>query len=208
MVQRLSDSGIVDPVVLRAFSEVPRHLFVEEALRGKAYGTHSLPIGFQQTISQPEIAAKMTELLEVKSTHRVLEVGTGSGYQAAILSLLASQVVTIERIPQLARRAREVLAELKMTNVTLKVSDGSQGLGESDLFDGILVAAAAPALPEPLLHHLARGGRLVIPIGDDRKQTLFRITREGDEFVREDCGPCKFVNLVGRSGWATPQPSS
>jgi protein-L-isoaspartate(D-aspartate) O-methyltransferase len=207
MVQRLSDSGIQNPAVLRAFQEVPRHLFVEEALREKAYGTHALPIGFQQTISQPEIAARMTEMLEIQPHDRILEVGTGSGYQAAILARLASEVLTVERIPQLARRAQQVLLSLELGNVRVKVADGSLGLGEGETFDGILVAAAAPEVPHPLLRHLAPGGRMVIPVGGGRSQHLIRIVREGDAFHEEDCGPCRFVKLVGRSRWANlPEP--
>ncbi len=202
MVEHLSKSGVQDPVVLRAFEEVPRHLFVEEALREKAYGTHALPIGYQQTISQPEIAARMTELLEVGRGDRVLEVGTGSGYQAAILSRLAAEVVTLERIPQLARRAREVLRKLEMHNVRVKVCDGSLGLGEGELFNGILVAAAAPEIPEPLLNHLADGGRMVIPVGSGGRQALVRILRQGDRCLREEKGSCRFVKLIGRSRWA------
>ncbi len=202
MVDRLAASGIQDPAVLRAFLEVPRHLFVEEALREKAYGTHSLPIGFQQTISQPEIAARMTELLQIRPGNRALEVGTGSGYQAAILSRLAAEVITVERIPQLARRAENVLLSLKLGNVRVKIADGSLGLGEGEFFDRILVAAAAPEVPEPLLRHLADGGRMVIPLGTGTRQNLFLIRRQGDEFPREDQGPCTFVKLVGRSRWA------
>jgi len=202
MVERLSDSGIQDPAVLHAFLEVPRHLFVEEALMEKAYGTHSLPIGFRQTISQPEIAARMTEMLEIHHADRVLEVGTGSGYQAAILARLAGEVVTVERIPQLAEKARKVLESLELGNVQVRVCDGSLGLGEGEVFDAILVAAAAPVIPEPLLSHLSDGGRMVIPVGGGREQHLFRIVRQGEEFFREDRGPCSFVKLVGKSRWA------
>lgn len=202
MVDRLSAAGIQDPAVLRAFLEVPRHLFVEEALREKAYGTHALPIGYQQTISQPEVAARMTELLQLGPGDRVLEVGTGSGYQAAILARLAAEVVTVERIPQLARRAEKVLLSLKLGNVRVKIADGSLGLGEGEVFDGILVAAAAPEVPEPLLRHLSEGGRMVIPVGTGTRQNLFLIRRQGEEFSREDRGPCTFVKLVGRSRWA------
>ena len=202
MVDRLSAAGIQDPPVLRAFLEVPRHLFVEEALMEKAYGTHSLPIGFQQTISQPEIAARMTEMLQIRPGDRVLEVGTGSGYQAAILARLASEVLTVERIPQLARRAQKVLMSLALGNVRVKVCDGSLGLGEGEFFDGILVAAAAPEVPQPLLRHLSDGGRMVIPVGSGRRQNLLRILRQGDQFLTEDKGPCTFVKLVGRSRWA------
>jgi len=202
MVERLSESGIQDPAVLHAFLEVPRHLFVEEALMDKSYGTHALPIGFRQTISQPEIAARMTEMLQIRPEDRVLEVGTGSGYQAAILSRLAREVLTVERIPQLARRARKVLDFLELENVKVRDADGSSGLGEGESFDAILVAAAAPVIPEPLLAHLAEGGRMVVPVGGGREQHLYRIVRQGAEFLREDRGRCSFVKLVGTSRWA------
>jgi protein-L-isoaspartate(D-aspartate) O-methyltransferase len=203
MVERLSESGIQDALVLHALLEVPRHLFVEEALMEKAYGTHSLPIGFRQTISQPEIVARMTELLEIKPENRILEVGTGSGYQAAILARVAREVITVERIPQLARKAAQVLASLELSNVQVRVCDGSLGLGDGEIFDGILVAAAAPVVPEPLLHHLADGGKMVIPIGRGRDQHLWRILRRGNELLREDHGACTFVKLVGTSRWAS-----
>jgi protein-L-isoaspartate(D-aspartate) O-methyltransferase len=202
MVDRLSQSGIQDPSVLHAFLELPRHLFVEEALMEKSYGTHALPIGHGQTISQPEIMARMTEMLQVRPEDRVLEVGTGSGYQAAVLSRLAREVVTVERIPQLAEKARKVLEFLELANVTVRVFDGSAGLGEREMFDAILVAAAAPVVPEPLLKHLREGGRMVVPVGSGRAQHLIRIVRQGSEFVSEDCGPCSFVKLVGKSRWA------
>ena len=202
MVERLAESGIQDPSVLNAFLEVPRHLFVEEALMEKSYGTHALPIGYRQTISQPEIAARMTEMLQLTPEERVLEVGTGSGYQAAILARLVREVLTVERIPQLAARARKVLSFLELGNVAVRVCDGSLGLGEGEAFDGILVAAAAPVVPEPLLSHLSEGGRMVIPVGSGRDQHLYRIVRQGKEFVREDRGPCSFVKLVGKSRWA------
>jgi len=209
MVDYLVEQGIQDPSVLRAFLEVPRHLFVEEALREKAYGVHALPIGFRQTISQPSVAALMTEMLQIKPEDRVLEVGTGSGYQAAILSRLAGEVITLERIPQLARRARQALHALGMANVQVKVCDGSLGLGEGELFDAILVTAAAPEVPGPLLTHLAEGGRMVIPVGAGGRQTLYRIIRERGHLRREEKGNCAFVKLVGRSRWASlPERSS
>ena len=209
MVDYLVEQGLQDPSVLRAFLEVPRHLFVEEALREKAYGVHALPIGFRQTISQPSVAALMTEMLQIKPEDRVLEVGTGSGYQAAILSRLAGEVITLERIPQLARRARQALHTLGMANVQVKVCDGSLGLGEGELFDAILVTAAAPEVPRPLLTHLAEGGRMVIPVGAGGRQTLYRIIRERGQLRREEKGNCAFVKLVGRSRWASlPERSS
>ena len=203
MVDYLVEQGLQDPSVLRAFLEVPRHLFVEEALREKAYGVHALPIGFRQTISQPSIAALMTEMLQIKPEDRVLEVGTGSGYQAAILSRLAGEVITLERIPQLARRARQALHALGMANVQVKVCDGSLGLGEGELFDAILVTAAAPEVPGPLLAHLGEGGRMVIPVGAGGRQTLYRIIRERGQLRREEKGNCAFVKLVGRSRWSS-----
>jgi protein-L-isoaspartate(D-aspartate) O-methyltransferase len=202
MVARIAEGGVTDPAVLRVLGEIPRHLFVEEALREKAYGTHALPIGFRQTISQPEIVARMTELLAIQSGDRVLEVGTGSGYQAAVLARLAAEVLSLERIPQLARRAEEVLHHLGLRNVRVQVADGSIGLGEGAMFQGILVAAAAPAVPEPLLRHLADGGRMVVPVGRERAQSLIRIIRQGEEFLHQDHGPCTFVKLIGRSRWA------
>ena len=202
MVARIAESGVTDPAVLQVLGEIPRHLFVEEALREKAYGTHALPIGFRQTISQPEIVARMTELLAIRSGDRVLEVGTGSGYQAAVLARLASEVLTLERIPQLARRAEEALRSLGLRNVRVQIADGSLGLGEGQRFQGILVAAAAPAIPEPLLRHLADGGRMVVPVGRERAQNLIRIVREGEVFHHQDHGPCTFVKLIGRSRWA------
>ena len=203
MVDYLVEQGIQDPSVLRAFLEIPRHLFVEEALREKAYGVHALPIGFRQTISQPSVAALMTEMLQIKPEDRVLEVGTGSGYQAAILSRLAGEVITLERIPQLARRARQALHALGMANVQVKVCDGSLGLGEGELFDAILVTAAAPEVPGPLLAHLGEGGRMVIPVGAGGRQTLYRIIRERGQLRQEEKGNCAFVKLVGRSRWAS-----
>jgi protein-L-isoaspartate(D-aspartate) O-methyltransferase len=209
MVEALEKRGIQDAAVLRAIGEVPRHLFVEEALREKSYGTHSLPIGFQQTISQPEIVARMTELLELRATDRVLEVGTGSGYQAAILARLAREVVSIERIPQLARRAREVLRGLDLHNVTVRVGDVSEGLAAGETYEAILLTAAAPEVPEPLLDHLAEGGRMVLPVGVGTRQTLVRILREGDAIRREERGECSFVRLMGRSRWAVfPAPDA
>src|SRR5258705_4433149 len=165
MVERLADCGIQDAAVLHAFLEVPRHLFVEEALMEKAYGTHSLPIGFRQTISQPEIAARMTEMLEIHHNDRVLEVGTGSGYQAAILARLAREVLTVERIPQLAERARKVLESLELGNVKVRVCDGSLGLGEGEVFDAVLAVAAVPRVPQPLFGLPWGGGRIAHPAG-------------------------------------------
>ncbi len=193
--------GIKDGRILSAFSKVPRHLFVPPALRSKSYEDRPCPIGAGQTISQPYIVALMTEQLSLPPGARVLEIGTGSGYQTAILAELASQVYSIERIPALAETASEILLELGYQNVQIRVGDGSQGWPEEAPFDGILVAAAAPQVPHPLLDHLAEGGRLVIPIGAPLNQTLTVVQRhEGQTKIHAVC-QCVFVPLIGAHGW-------
>ncbi len=203
MVQtQLVSRGIRDARVLLAMSKVPRHLFVEEALRGQAYGDFPLPIGEQQTISQPYIVALMTEALELLGTEKVLEIGAGSGYQAAILAELAAQVFSIERIPALASRARRNLESLRYFNVKIKVGDGTLGWPEEAPFDAIIVTAASPAIPQPLLNQLALGGRLVIPVGDCYSQTL-TVVRQSPEGLEFDYrGGCRFVKLIGSYGWS------
>ncbi|GBC98848.1 Protein-L-isoaspartate O-methyltransferase [bacterium HR17] len=198
---QLRRRGIRDERVLSAFLKVPRHRFVRPQDRWQAYEDHPLPIGYGQTISQPYIVALMTELLELRGDERVLEIGTGSGYQAAILAELAREVITVERIPELAHRAQQVLAELGYTNVTVVVGDGSLGVPEHAPFDAIVVTAAAPHPPKPLLHQLKDGGRLVIPIGDRHIQELVRFVRRGDEWQQERYGPCLFVPLIGKESW-------
>lgn len=209
LARKLSERGIGDARVLDALRAVPREAFVEEALRGKAYDDVSLPIGEQQTLSQPWIVARMTELLEPNGTGRALEIGTGSGYQAAVLSCLFETVYTVERIPELSRRALRTVRGLSIENVHFKIFDGTYGWGEFAPYRGILVTAAAPAVPAPLLEQLAEGGRLVIPIGPteptgrEAEQTLVRVTRlAGGQTVQEEHGSCRFVPLVGRYGWA------
>lgn len=194
--------GIQDRRVINAMLKVPRHLFVDEALWPEAYDDHPLPIGEKQTISQPYIVALMSELLKLKGTEKVLEIGTGSGYQCAILAELADQVFTIERIPSIAKRARKIFDQLKYTNVIVHIGDGTLGWKEHSPYDGIIVTAAAPHPPTPLLQQLALGGRLVIPIGDEFTQNLTVFTRSDEtNFTEEDYGSCRFVKLIGDQGW-------
>ncbi|MEJ2744885.1 MAG: protein-L-isoaspartate(D-aspartate) O-methyltransferase [bacterium] len=202
MVERqLKRRGIQNEEVLRAFMNVPRHRFVGPALRHSAYADHPLPIGEGQTISQPYMVALMTQCLELKSGDRVLEIGTGSGYQTAILAAITAHVFTIERIPSLTKNAEAILKELGYNNVRFLVGDGTKGWPEEAPFDGILVTAGAPRLPEPLIDQLTEGGRLVIPVGRYWSQDLM-VIRKIDGGVEEKfvCG-CVFVPLVGEFGW-------
>ncbi len=203
MVQRLREHyKIHDENVLEVMRRLPRHLFVPEALKAQAYKDNALPIAANQTISQPFIVARMTELLETNERSRVLEIGAGSGYQTAILATLAGRVYAIERIETLAKEAHERLQRLGFQNVVLRCADGTNGWETHAPFDGILVAAGGPVVPEPLLKQLKIGGRLVIPIGQDTKtQNLIRITRDEKGFRREDFGACAFVPLIGEHGW-------
>lgn len=205
MVDALRKRGIANAAVLDALRAIPRHRFVQEALRGKAYSDTSLPIGDKQTISQPWIVARMSELLEPRGEGRVLEIGTGSGYQAAVLSRLFAQVYSVERAPELSRAAREVLRALEIANVHLKIFDGTYGWQEFAPYRGILVTAAAPEPPRTLLDQLEEGGRLVVPVAlgptDSDRQWLVRVTRRGSGFLTEELDPCRFVPLVGKFGW-------
>ena len=203
MVERLRDHyKIADEKVLDVMNRLPRHLFVPEALRSQAYKDNALPIAGGQTISQPFIVARMTELLELKGTERVLEIGAGSGYQSAVLANLARKVFAIERIPNLAKEALDRLRKLGLQNVSVRNADGTNGWEVYAPFDAILVAAGSPDIPEPLLHQLKPGGKFVLPIGDDQKnQTLVRITKTEKGFERTDFGPCVFVPLIGEYGW-------
>ena len=193
--------GVTDPGVLAALRTVPRDLFVPAHLAETAYDDRALPIGSDQTISQPFMVAVMTQALGLAATSRVLEVGTGSGYQAAVLSRLARQVITIERRPELAAEARARLAALGYDNVVVIVGDGTAGYPEGAPYDAILVTAGAPQVPEPLTAQLADGGRLVIPVGTAREQDLITIERTGERLAQTSGERCVFVPLVGRFGW-------
>jgi protein-L-isoaspartate(D-aspartate) O-methyltransferase len=203
MVARLRDRGIRDPRVLAALRSVPRHRLVPEALRHRAYDESALPIGERQTISAPEVVAAMSQALALRGDEKVLEIGTGSAYQSAILSHLAGRVISVERIPSLANRARSALDACGVSNVVVFLGDGTRGWPAEAPYDAIVVTAAAPSVPEPLLHQLAPGGRLVGPFGERDEQALLRITRLPDGiFQREKLGSCRFVDLVGEHGWA------
>ncbi|MEJ2471495.1 MAG: protein-L-isoaspartate(D-aspartate) O-methyltransferase [Desulfuromonadales bacterium] len=194
--------GITDPRVIDAMRKVPRHKFVEQALENQAYQDAPLPIGARQTISQPYMVALMSEALQLTGTETVLEVGTGSGYQAAVLSLLADRVFSLERIPELARRARKVLDACGYTKVNIRVADGTRGWQDQAPFDAIMVTAGAPDVPQDYLDQLAIGGRLVIPVGDRISQILMRLTRTSEkDFNKEKLLGCRFVPLVGDHGW-------
>jgi protein-L-isoaspartate(D-aspartate) O-methyltransferase len=203
VAEQLARRGIRDARVLRAMGKVPRHRFVDEALSGRAYGDYPLPIGERQTISQPYMVALMTEALELVGHERVLEIGTGCGYQTAILAELCSKVYSIERIKALADRAIRTLDSLSYYNVLLRVGDGSLGWREEAPFDAILVTAAAPTIPDPLVEQLAPKGRLVIPVGDAYSQELRKGVKEDDGMQWTDLGGCVFVKLIGDQGWPT-----
>ncbi len=199
--EQLRRRGISDSRVLEAMGKVPRHLFVHNDYRDSAYEDRPLPIGEGQTISQPYIVALMTQSLGLHGREKVLEVGTGSGYQTAVLSELAQKIFTIERIPALFVRARKVLEELGYSNISFLSGDGSRGWPEEAPFDGIIVTAGSPDVPPTLKSQLADGGRLVIPTGPRYTQTLYKLTRKGDRFTEEDVTGCVFVPLVGDYGW-------
>jgi len=210
MVRDLTARGIVNKRVLDALAEIPREAFVEEALRAKAYGDAALPIGEGQTISQPFIVAKMCELTEPDGTGRVLEIGSGSGYHAAVLSRLFEQVYSVERIAAFSKRALSTVRDLRIENVHFKIFDGSYGWSEFAPYRAIVVTASAPEVPAPLLEQLEEGGRLVLPIGtngasagDTADQTLLRVVKEGSGMRREEHGHCRFVPLLGKFGWTT-----
>jgi protein-L-isoaspartate(D-aspartate) O-methyltransferase len=199
--EQLRPRGISDLRVLEAMAKIPRHLFVPGNYQLAAYDDRPLPIGEGQTISQPYMVAVMTQSLGLKGEERVLEIGTGSGYQAAILAELSKEIFTIERIPLLIERARKVLRELGYTNISYLTGDGSKGWPEKAPFDGIIVTAGAPDTPQTLKSQLGEGGRLVIPTGPRYTQTLYKVTRKGDHFIEEDITGCVFVPLVGDFGW-------
>lgn len=199
MVARfVAPRGVDDPRVLQAMSEVPRHLFVPEPLRARAYGDHSLPIGFGQTISQPYVVGVMTQRLGVRPEHKVLEIGSGSGYQTAVLGKLVRSVYSLERIDELARSAAALLAGLGYHNVSIKAFDGTYGYPAAAPYDRILVTAGTESVPEPLLSQLAVGGRLVVPIGPAGKQRLRVIRRRKTDYAQEEGEDVTFVPLLGR----------
>jgi len=204
MAERLARGGVRDPRVLAAFAEVPRHRLLPEALAGQAYRDTALPIGDGQTISAPSVVAAMSQALELAGGETVLEVGTGSAYQTAILARLAARVISIERVPRLAARARRQLDALGVDNALVYLGDGSRGRPAEAPFDAIVVTAAGPSVPDPLLAQLAVGGRLVGPFGAREEQELLRIRCvTPDRFTRELIGRCRFVDLVGAHGWST-----
>lgn len=199
--EQLERRGIVDPRVLAALGKIPRHRFVDEALVGRAYGDHPLPIGEGQTISQPYMVALMTEALELRGDERVLEIGTGSGYQTAVLAELAGKVFSVERLKRLADRATRILDELGYYNVLVRVGDGSDGWPEEAPFDAVVVTAGGPMVPEALLRQVGPSGRLVMPVGDAHTQTLRKGVRTPDGVCWADLGACVFVKLIGKHAW-------
>lgn len=201
---QIRSRGITDARLLKVMETIPRHLFVEEAMMNRAYDDNPLPIGEKQTISQPYIVALMTEALALTGTEKVLEIGTGSGYQTAILAQLADRICTIERIASLAGRARKILDYMNAFNVAIRVGDGTYGWKEEAPFDAVLVTAGAPKVPSILLEQLGVGGRMVIPTGSRLTQTLLKVTRLSEnihDVKKEDLGGCRFVDLIGEHGW-------
>jgi protein-L-isoaspartate(D-aspartate) O-methyltransferase len=201
LVETLQRKGIRDLAVLRAVRMVPRHLFVPESVRHRAYEDAALPIGSSQTISQPWVQARYLELLSLTGRERALEIGTGSGYQTALLAMLCDAVFSVERIAGLAQRARETLAAADIRNVTVLVGDGTLGWRPFAPYDAVLVAAASPEIPGPLVEQLAPGGRMVIPLGDRANQTLTLVRREGDQLRTTTVADVRFVPLLGEFGF-------
>jgi len=193
--------GVTDEKVIKAMRKIPRHLFADEALQHQAYNDYPLSIGEKQTISQPYIVAYMTECLQLTGDEKLLEIGTGSGYQSAVLAEIAYSVYSVERISRLAQRAKMILQELNYYNVFIKIGDGSEGWKSEAPFDAIIVTAASPDIPDALKEQLADGGRLVIPVGDMHNQDLLRITRQGRRYNVESLLGCRFVPLVGKYGF-------
>lgn len=202
MIERqLVSRGISDERVLAAMMKIPRHLFVDPGLMDQAYGDNPLGIGEGQTISQPYIVALMTQALDLKGHEKVLEIGSGCGYQTAILAELAGQVYTIERLKELGFMARRNLKNLGCRNIVIRIGDGSRGWEDAAPFDAILIAAGSPEIPKPLLAQLVEGGKMVVPVGTEEEQSLMRVTRRGVKSDVEDLGACRFVKLVGEYGW-------
>jgi len=202
MVQeQLINRDIVDSATIKAMSEVPRHLFVDDAMQGRAYGDHPLPIGAGQTISQPYIVATMTQALGLTGTEKVLEIGTGSGYQAAVLSRICDQVYTVERINSLLARARKMFDKLRYYNIRSKLDDGTMGWPENGPYDAIIVTAGGPVVPEPLVDQLSDNGRLIIPVGDQHVQELQLVQKNEGQVEMSCLASVRFVDLVGEHGW-------
>jgi protein-L-isoaspartate(D-aspartate) O-methyltransferase len=202
LINRMQERGIRDLNVLRAFDLVHRHLFVPEAVAHRAYEDTPVPIGFGQTASQPSLQALYMQMLEIGRDDRVLEIGTGSGFQTAVLAQLADRVYSVERIRELATRSREALDALRISNVAILVGDGTIGWSRYAPYDAILVAAGGPEVPQPLLEQLADGGRMLVPVGPRDVQRLVLVRRHGDRFEQEEVLDCTFVPLLGRFGWA------
>ena len=203
LLEELRAKGVKDISVLRALDLTPRHLFVPTGVRHRAYEDTPLPIGNSQTISQPSVHARYLETLALKGTERVLEIGTGSGYQTVLLAHLAAQVFSVERIKPLLDSAREAIALCEVNNVSLLLGDGTHGWKSYAPYDAILVGAASPDVPQPLLDQLADGGKLLVPVGSREEQQLLLITRKGEKFTRETLAPVRFVPLVGEHGWTS-----
>lgn len=198
---QLQSRGITDPNVLASMGKVPRHLFVSEALRDQAYGDFPLPIGNQQTISQPYIVAEMTQALELTKEDRVLEIGTGSGYQAAVLAEIVYRVYTVERIYALFTNTRKLFDELQYHNIVTQYTDGTCGWQDQSPFDAILISAGAPKIPENLISQLAVGGRMVLPVGNQYSQELIKLYKDEKGIHETYLGGCRFVKLIGEYGW-------
>lgn len=201
LVEQLQEQGIRDLAVLKAIDETPRHLFVPQAVRHRAYEDSALPIGNGQTISQPSIHARYLQLLRLTGSEKVLEIGTGSGYQTVLLSHLAAQVFSIERVAPLLESARAIIHQLGSRNISLLLGDGTLGWRQYAPYDAILVSAAAPDVPQGYMEQLAEGGRLLIPLGDREEQVLYMMVKRGDQLEREEIAPVRFVPLVGKHSW-------
>ena len=199
--QQIIARGISDQRVIEAMRQIPRHLFVDSGLVNRAYDDCALPIGEKQTLSQSYMVARMTEALQLFGEERALEIGTGSGYQTALLAELCFNVFSVEKIRSLSRQARALLDRLTYHNIALHVGDGTIGWSDHAPYDAIIVTAGAPEIPKPLVEQLAVGGRMVIPVGDPQNQALLRVTRDGAGFHREELGDCRFVKLLGKYGW-------
>jgi len=202
LIETIADRGIHDLEVLRAFDLVPRHIFVPDAVRHRAYEDTALPIGFGQTASQPSLQALYMQTLKIQPQDRVLEVGTGTGFQTALLAQLARHVYSVERLRELSQRARQLLDDLRITNVALLVGDGTIGWSRYAPYDAILVAAGGPSVPQALIDQLAEGGRMLIPIGDRERQKLTLVRRTAEGISEEPITDCVFVPLLGRFGWS------